>query len=93
MEEAEWTVNSEEAEGEARRRKALSDADPVNLLWLSAFAKQQLDAAAGVHGPALNAALGALDPTLAEQRSLRGGALGSSSAPQAGGQPRSCRAT
>ena len=67
MEEAEWTVNSEEAEGEARRRKALSDADPVNLLWLSAFAKQQLDAAAGVHGPALNAALGALDPTLAEQ--------------------------
>lgn len=43
------------------------DADPVASLKLSAWAKQQLEAAAGVHGGALNAALGAMDASLAGQ--------------------------
>jgi hypothetical protein len=60
-------VPSEEAEGECSRRKALVDADPVATLRLSAFAKQQLEVAAGVHGGGLTAALNAMDCTLAGQ--------------------------
>ena len=60
-------VPSEEAEGECNRRKALVDADPVATLRLSAFAKQQLETAGGVHGGALTAALNAMDGTLAGQ--------------------------
>lgn len=60
-------VPSEEAEGESNRRKALVESDPVASLQLSAFAKQQLEVAVGVHGTALNAALNAMDPTLGGQ--------------------------
>lgn len=61
-------VPSEEAEGESSRRRALVDADPVASLKLSAWAKQQLEAAAGVHGAAaFNAALGGMDASLAGQ--------------------------
>ncbi len=60
-------VPSEEAEGECNRKKALVDADPVANLTLSAFAKQQLEAAGSVHGVALNAALNAMDPSLGGQ--------------------------
>jgi hypothetical protein len=60
-------VNSEEAEGEAGRRRALLAADPVPALALAAFCKSQLEAAAGAHGGALNAALNALDPALGAQ--------------------------
>lgn len=61
-------VASEEAEGECNRRKALVDVDPVATLKLSAFAKQQLEVASGVHGGgALTAALNAMDGTLAGQ--------------------------
>lgn len=61
------SVNSEEAEGEAARRLALLERDPVPALQLSTFSKQQLEAAAAVHGPAVNAALNALDPALGQQ--------------------------
>lgn len=54
-------------EGECNRRSALVDADPVASLKLSAFAKQQMQVAAGVHGAALDAALNAMDSTLAGQ--------------------------
>lgn len=60
-------VPSEEAEGECNRRRALVDSDPVATLTLSAFTKQQLEAAGGVHGAALNAALNAMDPSLGGQ--------------------------
>lgn len=63
-------VPSEEAEGECNRKRSLVDADPVATLTLSAFAKQQLEAAGGVHGAALNAALNAMDPTLGGQLKL-----------------------
>lgn len=60
-------VPSEEAEGECNRKKALVEADPVANLTLSAFAKQQLEVAGGVHGAALNAALNAMDPSMGGQ--------------------------
>ena len=60
-------VPSEEAVGECERRQALVDVDPVANLKLSAFAKQQMEVAAGVHGGALQAALAAMDATLAGQ--------------------------
>ncbi|KAL4857594.1 Importin-11 [Chlorella vulgaris] len=60
-------VPSEEAVGECQRRQALVDADPVANLKLSVFAKQQMEVAAGVHGGALQAALGGMDATLAGQ--------------------------
>lgn len=60
-------VNSEEAEGESSRRLALHEADPVVILCLSAFARQQLEAAAAAHGVALSAALNAISPSLAGQ--------------------------
>ena len=60
-------VNSEESEGESNRRKALFASDPVNRLQLSAFCKEQFERAAVVHGPALNAALNAIDPVLTGQ--------------------------
>ena len=61
-------VPSEEAEGECARRRALVDADPVATLRLAAWAQQQLETAAGVHGGgAVTAALNAVDPTLAGQ--------------------------
>ena len=61
------TVNSEEAEGESERRKQLHKRDPVNRLRLSAFCKQQLEAAAVAHGAALAAALNGMDPAIAGQ--------------------------
>ncbi len=60
-------VNSEEAEGESERRKQLHERDPVNTLRLSAFCKTQLEAAGAAHGPALSAALHAMDPAIAGQ--------------------------
>lgn len=66
-EEALGAVASEDAEGEAGRRARLAEADPVATLRLSAFCKQQLEVAAGVHGPALNAALNSVDSTIAGQ--------------------------
>lgn len=65
--DAHAVVPSEEAAGESGRRQALVDADPVATLRLSAFAKQQVEAAAGVHGAALAAALSAMDASLAGQ--------------------------
>lgn len=67
VDDAGAVVPSEEAEGESARRKSLVDADPVANLRLSAFAKQQLEVAAGVHGGALSAALNAMDGSLAGQ--------------------------
>jgi hypothetical protein len=60
-------VPSEEAAGESGRRQALVEQDPVLRLQLSAWAKQQFEAAAAAHGGALQAALGAMDATLAGQ--------------------------
>lgn len=60
-------VPSEEAEGESNRKKALVEGDPVANLTLSSWAKQQLQAAAGVHGATLTAALNAMDATMAGQ--------------------------
>lgn len=60
-------VPSEEAAGESGRRQALVDQDPVARLKLSAWAKQQFEAAAAAHGGALQAALGGMDATLAGQ--------------------------
>ena len=65
--DANAVVPSEEAEGECNRRQQLVDADPVASLKLSAFAKQQMEAAAGVHGAALTAALNAMDSSMAGQ--------------------------
>lgn len=68
MDDAGAVVPSEEAEGESNRRKALVEADPVASLRLSAWAKQQLEAAAGAHGgDALSGALNAMDASLAGQ--------------------------
>ena len=54
-------------QGESERRRALHERDPVNTLKLSAFVRQQLEAAGAVHGAALQAALAALDPSIAAQ--------------------------
>lgn len=62
-------VDLEEAEGEMGRRRALFERNAVPTLNLSAFCKQQMEAAAGVHGGALNEALNALDPALGKQLS------------------------
>jgi len=60
-------VNLSDAEGEERRRRALFDASPVATVQLSAFCKQQMEAAAGVHGASvLNEALNAMDPLLGQ---------------------------
>ncbi|KAG2435382.1 hypothetical protein HXX76_007454 [Chlamydomonas incerta] len=59
-------LDSEEAEGETARRALLRDADPAAALALGAALRSGLCAAAALHGEAaLNAALNALDPTLA----------------------------
>jgi hypothetical protein len=60
-------VATEEAEGEAGRRRALHEADPAVGLRLSAFCREQFGAAAAAHGPAFGAALAALDPALGAQ--------------------------
>ncbi|PNW86254.1 hypothetical protein CHLRE_02g078885v5 [Chlamydomonas reinhardtii] len=59
-------LDSEEAEGETARRALLRDADPAAAVTVSAALRSGLCAAAALHGEAtLNAALNALDPTLA----------------------------
>jgi hypothetical protein len=71
-------VNSEDAEGECNRRRALFEADPVNSLKLSAFLAEKLHQSATVHGAALNAALSRLDATISGQlnAALGGAGLG-----------------
>ncbi len=60
-------VNVADAEGEERRRRAMFDASPVATVQLSVFCKQQMEAAAGVHGGnVLNDALNAMDPLLGQ---------------------------
>lgn len=60
-------VNVADAEGEEHRRRALFDASPVATVQLSVFCKQQMEAAAGVHGGhVLNDALNAMDPLLGQ---------------------------
>ncbi|PNG99165.1 hypothetical protein TSOC_015063, partial [Tetrabaena socialis] len=54
-------LDSEEAEGEGNRRAQLRDADPVGAMHVGASLREGLSAAASLHGPALDAALGRLD--------------------------------
>ncbi|KAG2446835.1 hypothetical protein HYH02_008395 [Chlamydomonas schloesseri] len=59
-------LDSEEAEGETARRAMLREADPAGAVTLGSGLRSGLCAAAALHGEAaLNAALNALDPTLA----------------------------
>ncbi|KAI8476158.1 MAG: armadillo-type protein [Monoraphidium minutum] len=58
---------SEEAAGEAQRRAMVSEAEPLRRLRLSSFLRDQLAAAAAVHGPDLQAAMGTLGEGLGAQ--------------------------
>ncbi len=61
-------VNVADAEGEEHRRRALFDSGAVATVQLSGWCKQQMEAAAGVHGGnVLNEALNAMDPLLGQQ--------------------------
>jgi hypothetical protein len=60
-------VNSEEAEGESRRWRAVHESDPVSNLKLRDFMRQQMAAAAGAHGNGFGAMLSRMDPAVAVQ--------------------------
>lgn len=62
------SVNLDDAESEAERRKMYYERSAVKTMKLGVFFKQQCEAAVGVHGvDAINAAVNALDPALREQ--------------------------
>ncbi|KAF6254078.1 hypothetical protein COO60DRAFT_1642619 [Scenedesmus sp. NREL 46B-D3] len=58
---------SEEASGEADRRQALREAEPLRNVRLSRLLADKLAAAASLHGPDLSAAMAALDPAITQQ--------------------------
>ncbi|WIA20395.1 hypothetical protein OEZ85_004815 [Tetradesmus obliquus] len=60
-------VASEEASGEAERRQALREAEPLRHMRLSRLLADKLAAAAALHGGELAAAMAALDPAIGQQ--------------------------
>ncbi len=58
---------SEDAEGEAARRRALAAGDPVALTPVSSALSEGLRQAQAAHGQALHARLAQLDPAISEQ--------------------------
>ncbi|KAG2485576.1 hypothetical protein HYH03_015738 [Edaphochlamys debaryana] len=75
-------LDSEDAEGEGARRTQLREVDPATRLKVGAALREGLAAAASLHGPSLEAALGRLDEAVMGPVRLATGAAG---AGQAGG--------
>jgi len=64
---------SEDAEGEAIRRRALAAADPVNTLKLGPTLRGSLHQAAEAHGPPFQAAMSQMDPAIMAQLKVAAG--------------------